>query len=321
MARRRSGERVVGRLGRLPGDRRGAGVRGDVRRRVGDDGESLKRVPPGFPPDHPAADLLRLKNVTFGRRLSDEEALSPDLPDGDRRHVRGRDAADALPRRRSGRTPSGLRPGSGLAERLAPSWPDVRRASRRRPRPIRLKTTPTANARWSASMNGPRSIPAEPVWVPGEDREQHLGIDDARHQPEGEGDADHEADLGRASSAHLPPSPAWRAGRRPSPRSCSARRRAPSPRRRSAATARAARRRVDRDRDEPARPTAVTSIPSRGEHPRAGSVGERAADRREDEQPDRERAEQEAGRRPGRSRGRPGDRTRAGTARRSGRCR
>jgi uncharacterized protein (TIGR02453 family) len=48
---------------------------------VGDDGESLKRVPPGYPADHPAADLLRKKNVTFGRRLSDAEALSPDLPD------------------------------------------------------------------------------------------------------------------------------------------------------------------------------------------------------------------------------------------------
>lgn len=47
---------------------------------VGDDGESLKRVPAGFPPDHPAADVLRKKNVTFGRRLSDDEALSPDLP-------------------------------------------------------------------------------------------------------------------------------------------------------------------------------------------------------------------------------------------------
>src|SRR6476620_8737380 len=30
---------------------------------VGDDGESLKRVPTGFPVDHPAADVLRLKNV------------------------------------------------------------------------------------------------------------------------------------------------------------------------------------------------------------------------------------------------------------------
>ncbi|HEY3336370.1 MAG TPA: DUF2461 domain-containing protein [Candidatus Limnocylindrales bacterium] len=47
---------------------------------VGDDGESLKRVPSGFPADHPAADLLRRKNVTFGRRLSDDEALSPSLP-------------------------------------------------------------------------------------------------------------------------------------------------------------------------------------------------------------------------------------------------
>jgi uncharacterized protein (TIGR02453 family) len=47
---------------------------------VSDDGESLKRVPTGYPADHPAADLLRKKNVTFGRRLSDDEALSPRLP-------------------------------------------------------------------------------------------------------------------------------------------------------------------------------------------------------------------------------------------------
>jgi uncharacterized protein (TIGR02453 family) len=47
---------------------------------VGDDGESLKRVPPGYPADHPAADLLRKKNVTFGRRLADQEALSAELP-------------------------------------------------------------------------------------------------------------------------------------------------------------------------------------------------------------------------------------------------
>ena len=47
---------------------------------LGDEGDSLKRVPPGFPADHPAADLLRRRNVTFGRRLSDDEAVSPDLP-------------------------------------------------------------------------------------------------------------------------------------------------------------------------------------------------------------------------------------------------
>jgi uncharacterized protein (TIGR02453 family) len=52
----------------------------DVFGAISDDGESLKRVPAGFPADHPAADLLRKKNVTFGRRLSDEEALSPRLP-------------------------------------------------------------------------------------------------------------------------------------------------------------------------------------------------------------------------------------------------
>ncbi len=42
---------------------------------------SLKRVPTGFAPDHPDAELLKLKDVVFGRRLSDEEAFSPGLPD------------------------------------------------------------------------------------------------------------------------------------------------------------------------------------------------------------------------------------------------
>jgi uncharacterized protein (TIGR02453 family) len=42
--------------------------------------ETLKRVPPGFPPDHPMAELARYKDLTFGRRLSDDEVYSPDLP-------------------------------------------------------------------------------------------------------------------------------------------------------------------------------------------------------------------------------------------------
>jgi uncharacterized protein (DUF2461 family) len=44
-------------------------------------GDRLKRTPTGFVADHPAAELLKLKDVTFGRRLSDDEALSSDLPD------------------------------------------------------------------------------------------------------------------------------------------------------------------------------------------------------------------------------------------------
>ena len=44
-------------------------------------GDELKRVPPGFQADHPDAALLRLKDVTFGRRLADEDALSARLPD------------------------------------------------------------------------------------------------------------------------------------------------------------------------------------------------------------------------------------------------
>lgn len=45
------------------------------------DGERLKRTPAGFPADHPDAELLKLKDVMFHRQLSDEEALSADLPD------------------------------------------------------------------------------------------------------------------------------------------------------------------------------------------------------------------------------------------------
>jgi uncharacterized protein (TIGR02453 family) len=44
-------------------------------------GDRLKRTPTGYAADHPAAELLKLKDVTFGRRLSDDEALSSDLPD------------------------------------------------------------------------------------------------------------------------------------------------------------------------------------------------------------------------------------------------
>ena len=43
-------------------------------------GDELKRVPSGFSADDPDAELLRLKDVIFGRRLSDDEALSPELP-------------------------------------------------------------------------------------------------------------------------------------------------------------------------------------------------------------------------------------------------
>ncbi len=43
-------------------------------------GDSLKRVPTGYAPDHPQAELLKLKDVTFGREMSEKEALSKDLP-------------------------------------------------------------------------------------------------------------------------------------------------------------------------------------------------------------------------------------------------
>jgi uncharacterized protein (TIGR02453 family) len=43
--------------------------------------DELKRFPPGYPQDHPLAHLFRWKDVVFGRSLSDDEVLSPDLPD------------------------------------------------------------------------------------------------------------------------------------------------------------------------------------------------------------------------------------------------
>ena len=43
--------------------------------------EELKRFPPGYPRDHELAHLFLWKDVVFGRRLSDDEVLSADLPD------------------------------------------------------------------------------------------------------------------------------------------------------------------------------------------------------------------------------------------------
>jgi uncharacterized protein (TIGR02453 family) len=45
------------------------------------DGHSLQRIPQGYPADHPEAAILKMKDVVFGHRLSDEDALSPSLPD------------------------------------------------------------------------------------------------------------------------------------------------------------------------------------------------------------------------------------------------
>jgi uncharacterized protein (TIGR02453 family) len=41
----------------------------------------LKRTPRGFDPDHPGAELLRYKSFTVSRPLTDDEILSPKLPD------------------------------------------------------------------------------------------------------------------------------------------------------------------------------------------------------------------------------------------------
>jgi uncharacterized protein (TIGR02453 family) len=45
------------------------------------DGESLTRNPRGFPNDHPYSYLLRLKDVVFSHRLSDNDVFSAELPD------------------------------------------------------------------------------------------------------------------------------------------------------------------------------------------------------------------------------------------------
>jgi uncharacterized protein (TIGR02453 family) len=43
--------------------------------------DELKRTPPGYPQDHALAHMFRWKDVVFGRRLADDEVLSPELPD------------------------------------------------------------------------------------------------------------------------------------------------------------------------------------------------------------------------------------------------
>ncbi len=44
-------------------------------------GDRLKRLPQGFPADHPDAELLKLKDIGFGRPLSDADVASADLVD------------------------------------------------------------------------------------------------------------------------------------------------------------------------------------------------------------------------------------------------
>ena len=44
-------------------------------------GDRLQRVPSGFPSDHPEAELLRHKDLTFGHRLADRDVEAKQLPD------------------------------------------------------------------------------------------------------------------------------------------------------------------------------------------------------------------------------------------------
>jgi uncharacterized protein (TIGR02453 family) len=55
-------------------------------------GDMYKRVPAGYPADHPHAELLRLKDVTYGRELSSDEVFSADLP-----QILAQDFAAAVP--------------------------------------------------------------------------------------------------------------------------------------------------------------------------------------------------------------------------------
>jgi uncharacterized protein (TIGR02453 family) len=43
-------------------------------------GDRLTRVPAGFAKDHPEAELLKQKDLTFGRRLADDDVFSPGVP-------------------------------------------------------------------------------------------------------------------------------------------------------------------------------------------------------------------------------------------------
>ena len=44
-------------------------------------GDRLTRVPQGYDKDHPESELLKLKDMTFGHRLADDDVTSPRLPD------------------------------------------------------------------------------------------------------------------------------------------------------------------------------------------------------------------------------------------------
>jgi uncharacterized protein (TIGR02453 family) len=64
-----------------PGDVRALIDEPGFKRRFGQiNGERLKRVPTGFPSDHPEAELLKLKDMTFGHRLPDADVYSARLP-------------------------------------------------------------------------------------------------------------------------------------------------------------------------------------------------------------------------------------------------
>lgn len=43
--------------------------------------DALKRIPPGYPADHPLADLFRWKDLVFGHPLADADVASSELPD------------------------------------------------------------------------------------------------------------------------------------------------------------------------------------------------------------------------------------------------
>ena len=90
------------RAGSRPRRARGSGLPRRVR--AGRTATStLKRVPPGYPPDHPMADLFRYKDIVFGRRSVGRRGLLARAAGHPGRRVRGGDAGLPVPRRRSTR--------------------------------------------------------------------------------------------------------------------------------------------------------------------------------------------------------------------------
>ena len=148
-----------------------------------------------IPADHPMADMFRWKDVVFGRRLADEEVLSPDLPD---RLAEGYATADAgVPFPRSGLDIGRDRRGRvGRSRALA--------GASRRARPEAVRPAPSAPPQKigheAEDRRGERLLGVAP-----EDQPEPDELERDRHEPE---------DRSATSPARkVPPARSRRAGR------------------------------------------------------------------------------------------------------------